>query len=552
MAKELTYSKEARELILSGAEKLAKTVGVTMGPHGKNVILGKFVGAPVLTKDGVSVAREVTLENPIEDLACMLIKEAAGRTASIAGDGTTTSTVVAHEILRLGNKLINEGCSPLNLKMGIEWAVAEVTRILENNAIPVTRQEMLCDIATISANNDIEIGSKIAEAFGKVGLEGTVAAEAAPGEKTSVRFVDGIELKAGYISDAFLAGKSGSEVMLENPKILICEDEITSIASCLGLLNKLSDEGIPLVIIAKDLRQEALSTFIANNKIGRLNCVAVKIPVMGVSGVGAEKEWLSCLESLVGANLVGKNSGLPLSKLSLEDLGSAKRVSVNRFSTKILEGERDSSRVAEKLSVYQKDSQKLLGEKELLDTRNRIAFLNNKAAMITVGYSTELELKEKGDRVEDAVCATRAALEEGVLPGGGIALLRASREVDLEAAAKEIRPAAEVILKACERPFRQIVSNANADYDLIMKRVLENKEFCFGYNAASCSFEDLISGGVVDPKKVTRTALQNAASISLLLINTEAIVSEKKDDPSSWQPPSGWRPPESGTLSHKY
>ena len=552
MAKDLTYSKEAREKLLLGSEKLAKTVAVTMGPQGKNVILGKFVGAPVLTKDGVSVAREITLQDPIEELACQLIKEAAGRTASIAGDGTTTATVLAHEIFKLGSELIDDGYSPLSFKKGIEWAVSAVLDLLDEHAKPVDGLETLKSIASISANNDYEIGEKIAEAFYKVGLEGTVAAEAAPGDKTSVRFIDGVELKAGFVSNSFLAEKNSSEITLSKAKILIYEEELTSLGSSLALFNKLSDDGTPVLILAKDIKQEALATLIANNKIGRLKCVAVKLPVMGGIGPAGEREWLDCLAALCGATIVGTERGLPLSQATVDDLGHAEKVSVNRLSTKILEGKKNLPQVQAKLKLYEDDSKKLLGDKELLDVRSRISFLKNKAAMITVGYSTELELKEKGDRVDDALCATRAALEEGFLPGGGVALLRASSAVNLDDLDRELWPAAKVLLKACRKPIFQILENGHLDPDPIIEGVLKSKKFNYGYNAATSDYEDLVDSGVIDPKKVTRTALQNAASISLLLINTEAIVSEQSDNPSSWQPPAGWRPPENGTLRHKY
>ena len=397
MAKDLTYSKEGRELLLSGAEKLARTVGVTMGPQGKNVILGKFVGAPVLTKDGVTVAREVSLEDPVEELACQLIKEAAGRTAAVAGDGTTTATVLAHEIFKLGNELINSGYSPLLFRRGLEWAARAVQENLDELTRPVVGYETLRDIATISANNDADLGTKIAEAFNSVGLEGTVAAEASPGADTSVRFIDGVEIEAGYISQSFLGSQGQADINLAKARILLCEDEISSISPCLGLFNTISDNNTHLLIIAKDVKKEALATLVANNKIGRLNCVAVKMPIMGVCGVDGEREWMDCLAALCGANVVGRDRGLPLSQVTLEDLGYAEKISVNRFFTKILEGERNDDRVADKLALYEGDSKKLLGEKNLLDVRRRLAFLKSKAAMITVGYSTELELREKGE-----------------------------------------------------------------------------------------------------------------------------------------------------------
>jgi chaperonin GroEL len=550
MAKDLTYSEEARATLLSGAEKLAKTVGVTMGPQGKNVILGKFVGSPVLTKDGVTVAREVTLKDPIEELACQLIKEAAGRTAAVAGDGTTTATVLAHEIFKRGNELINTNYSPLNFKRGVEWAVDQVVNNLNGMATDIDGLSSLQNIATISANNDEDIGYKIAEAFDTIGLEGAVTAEACPGPETSVRFVDGVELKAGYVTPAFLT-EDHSDIIIDNCNILICDEEITSLTSCFNLLNDLSNKNLPVLVLARAVKQEALATFVTNNKLGRLKVVAVNIPPMGI-GVSGRLEWLEALSVLIGTRVFGADGGSALSSATVDDLGFAKKVVVNRFLTKIFEGSKDESRMKDKLSAYRKDLDKLIGDSERLDVNNRISFLKNKAAILSVGYSTELELREKGDRVDDAICATRAAIEEGYVAGGGIALLRAANKVDLSSLDKELAPAAKVLLDACVRPITQIVENAFEDSGKIIKKVLGSKNINFGYNAANGKFEDLVVAGVIDPKKVTRTALQNAASISLLLINTEAIVSEQAENPSGWQPPAGWRPPEEGTLVHKY
>jgi len=551
MAKDLTYNKEARRALLSGAEKLAKTVGVTMGPQGKHVILGKFVGAPVLTKDGVTVAREVTLKDPIEELACQLIKEAAGRTAAVAGDGTTTATVLAHEIFKRGNDLINNNYSPLYFKRGVEWAVERILEELNGMTTEIEGFEPLRSIATISANNDSEIGDKIAEAFNEVGLEGTVVAEASPGPGVSVRFADGVELDNGFITPAFLTEDGQSDVVIGNCNILICEDEIATLGPCLPMLTELSNNNLPILILAKDVKQEALATLVANNKLGRLKVVAVKLPVLG-AGVGSQAEWLGALSALVGTTVFGNTSGRPLSGAKSSDLGFAKKVVVNRFLTKIVEGNKDEERLEKKLKLYLDDMNKLIGDTARLDVKKRIAFLKNKAAVITVGYLTELELREKGDRVDDSICATKAALEEGFVPGGGVALLRAAQRVDLSKLDKNLVPAAQVLIDACVRPITQIVENAFEDSDEIIKKVLSSKNINFGYNAATGIFEDMVEAGVIDPKKVTRTALQNAASISLLLINTDAIVSEQADDPSSWQPPAGWRPPEEGSLRHKY
>jgi chaperonin GroEL len=548
MAKNLTFKNKAREKILSGAEKLAKVVAVTMGPQGKNVILGKFVGAPVLTKDGVTVAREVTLEEPVEELACQLIKEVAGRTAAVAGDGTTTATVLTHEILKRGCELIDTNYSPLNLRTGIEWTLKEIIKNLDSMAIDVSSLEDLENIATISANNDPDLGCKIAEAFHSVGMEGTVVAEALPGTVNSVRFADGAEVKAGFITPAFLTEEGQTEVNLNNCKILIYNDEISNLASCLGLFNELSDTNTPVLILAKAVKQEVLATLVANNKLGRLRAVAVNLPVFG----SAQGEWLEALSVLVGTKVFSSEGGVPLREAKMKDLGFAKRITVGRYSTKILEGRKDEARFLEKLELYRKDLTTLVGDNERIDTKKRIAFIQNKAAVVSVGYSTELELREKGDRVDDSICATRAAIEEGYVPGGGTALLRAAKQVDLSLLDDALVPAARVLIDACERPMRQIVENAYADSNKIIDKVLSVRNNNYGYNAATNVFEDLVQSGVIDPKKVTKTALENATSISLLLINTDAVVSEQPENPSSWQAPAGWRPPQEGTLAHKY
>lgn len=548
MAKDLTYERAAREKLLIGAEKLAKTVGVTMGPQGKNVILGKYVGAPVLTKDGVTVAREVTLEDPVEELSCKLIKEAAGRTAAIAGDGTTTATVLTHEILRRGISLINDNYSPLFFREGLTWALRKIVEELDLMTIDVNSLDDLKNIATISANNDPEIGVKIAEAFHSVGIEGTVVAEASPGSATTVRFVDGIELGSGYITPAFVTESGQNSVSVQNCRILLCNEELSNISSCLKIFNECSDKNIPLLIIAKSVKQEVLSTLVANNKLGRLKSVAVSLPVMG----SAQDEWIKCISAITGSTIFSSNSGVHLSQATIEDLGAAKNVLVSRTQTKIIEGNKNPELINDLLKTYSLDLEKLLGDSSRLDVKRRISFLKNKAAVVSVGYSTELELREKGDRVDDAICATRAAIEEGYVPGGGTALIRAASRVDLSNLDERLVPAAKVLLDACARPLTQITTNAFQDSEKIIKKILKSDDSKFGYNAASDSFEDLVEAGVIDPKKVTRTAIENATSISLLIINTDAVVSEQKDNPSSWQPPAGWRPPEEGTLSHKY
>lgn len=548
MPKDLIYEEEARKSLLAGAEKLSRTVAVTMGPQGKNVILGKPAGAPILTKDGVTVAREINLAHPVEELACRLIKEAAGRTAEIAGDGTTTATVLSHEIFKRGCELIDSSYSPLDFKRGLEWAVKEVVGNLNNMSTEIAGFEDLRGIATISANNDADLGDKIARAFQAVGLEGTVVAEACPGLDNSVRFVDGIELASGYITPAFLTELGQAEIAIDRCNILICNDDISNLSVCLGLLTELSDKDMPILILARSVKQEVLSTLVANNRLGRLKAVAVKIPRLGA----LQDEWLDALSVIVGTKVFSEEGGTPLSSACVSDLGFAKKVVVNKYITKILEGRSDPERMKNKVALYEEDLKSLIGDSIRADVKRRMAFLQSRAAIVSVGYSTELELREKGDRVDDAICATRAAIEEGYVPGGGTALLRAAARVDLSTLDKRLVPAARVLLDACARPITQIVTNAYQDAGEVISRVLESKDVNFGYNAATGKYEDIVKAGVIDPKKVTRIALQNAASISMLLINTDAVVSEQADNPSSWQPPPTWRLPEDGRLNHKH
>jgi chaperonin GroEL len=548
MAKNLSYNKEARKKLLAGVDKLAKTVGITMGPQGRNVILQKFIGNPVITKDGVSVAREIVLEDPIENLACQLVKEAAGRTADIAGDGTTTATVLTHEILTRGNTLIESNYNPLYLKRGLEWARDKIIDNLNSISTPINSINSLKNIATISSNNDPDMGGLIAEAFDLVGFTGTVTAEASPGAASYVRVTDGIEYKKGYITSNFITD-GGSDIVLQNAAIILTTSELTSLsAGWISILNKLSESQTPVLIICKSLKQEALATLVTNNKLGRLKCVATEIPHY----IRNSSEWLDDLSILLGTKIVGPDSGIDAGELNTKDLGFAKKVIVGKYETKILESKKDLSRLEQKINIYKEDLLKLLGDTDRLDVKKRLEFLHNKAAVIVVGYSTELELREKGDRLDDALGATRAAIDEGFVPGGGMALFKAANMVDISKAPLEIRDAASILIESCSRPLRQIAINAFQNPDLIVKEALNYIDSDIGFNAANCKWEDLVLAGVIDPKKVTRTALENSTSIALLIINTEAVVSDQPNNPSDWQPPAGWRPPESSNLNHNY
>lgn len=546
MSKVIIFDDEAKNKLLSGVNKLAKTVSVTMGPRGKNVIIGKPVGAPVITKDGVSVAREVILDDPIEDLASQLVKEAAGRTATIAGDGTTTATVLTDELMTLSSSLLDSGFNPLNFRDGLEWSKDRVLEILDRNSIKDPSDEDIINISTISTNNDRELGNAIGEAYIWAGKDGTVGAEAFHGVKTSVKKVDGISLKSGYVSRNFLNKKGDTEVMLERCKILIVDRKVTHVNDFINLLNEVHKNNNSLLVISRGLEKEALSTLVENNKRGILNVCAINFPKEFTND-----EWINDLSILTSGLIASEKLGNPLSSIGYKDLGTAERVVVGRFLTQIFNSDIDQDRREQKIEMYLRDCDQPIGDSDRLALKDRIAFLSCRAAIVTVGYNTELELREKGDRVEDAMHATYAAVTDGILPGGGTALLRASNEFAMSNIPDKYLPAAQVLIRACMRPFNQILRNGSIESETILKEILDNENFFYGYNVVSERVENLVESGVVDPLKVTKTALSNAVSVALLLTNTAAVMAERKEDPSDWQPPPGWRPP-TGTLNHKY
>jgi chaperonin GroEL len=541
------YGNDAREKILVGAKKLSKTVATTMGPYGRNVLMGRAVGAPVATKDGVSVAREVVLEDPIEELGCQMIKEVSGRTADVAGDGTTTATVLAAEIFEGGMKLMSGGESPIYFRDGINYTLSLLLKDINSFSQPVSSTRDLRSIATISANNDSSLGDAISSAFEAVGRHGVVTAEATPGRETHYRVTDGIELRAGYCTPALLnAGED--PITLENPYVLICDRDITHVQDFMKILSDLHESNKPILIIAKSIRQEALQTIVVNRKAGRLNAVAVEYPVFGKYN----DHWLDDLSILVGTSVYSEDRGNPLSEASVATLGKAEKIKITRYSTTIINGTKNVESIKEKEHIYLATLDTALADTDRKDVRSRLAFLQSKAAVVCVGYSTEAELREKGDRVEDAVCATKAAVEGGILPGGGIALLRAARRLDLNTVPQNFRPAALVLKSACEKPFHQILENGYLSPSEILEKIMVSDDPWFGYNLVTQEAGNMLDLGVVDPKKVTETALKNAVSAALLLINTEAVMAENPNKPSGWQSPAGWRPPSDSNLNHKY
>lgn len=551
MAKLLQYGDNAREKVLAGVEKLAETVRVTMGPRGRNVIIGRTIGAPVITKDGVSVAREVVLDDPIEELGCQLVKEAAGRTAAVAGDGTTTATVLTHSIFKHGLGLMNSGYSPLYFRNGMDWAKANILSELSAISKPLHDDQTLYDIATISTNNDPVLGGVIAQAYISVDRDGMVTAEASPGVPDSVRVVDGIELSSGYISQNFLNKDEAKREMVD-AKILIFDWDITTHAETdfQNAMRKLAGYQGNILLLCRDLKKEGLTFFATNFQAGRLNVCAVKIPNFGKN----KRQWLEDFAALTSATIVGGEYGIALSDFELSHMGSAKRIVVEEHKTKIIGPNKNSELVSHRMSLYKQSAAHNLGDIELKDLRDRMGFLTSKVAVITVGYNTELELREKADRVEDAVFAVKAAIDEGFVVGGGHALWQAaeSTRIKMRESLPMVQwPAAEVLINACTTPAKQIIINAGLDPEEILGE-LEVGAFEYGYNTATEEYGDLIKMGVIDPKKVTRTALENAFSISYLLLTTDAVIADDPFKQSGWQPPAGYRLPNETGLNHKH
>ena len=547
MSKITLYGEDARNKVLDGANKLARTVATTMGPYGRNVLMGRAVGAPVVTKDGVSVAREVVLDDPIEELGSQMVKEVSGRTADVAGDGTTTATVLAAEILGGGVSVIKNGVNPIYFRDGINYTLSLVLEQLNNLSRPVSSTRDIQSIATISANNDSSLGDAISGAFEAVGQNGVVTAEATPGKNTHFRVTDGIEIRSGYCTPALL-NPGEDPVALENPYVLICDREMTHMQDFMQVLSRIHEQNKSLLIIARGIKQEALQTLVVNRRSGRLNAVAVEYPNFGKYN----DQWLDDLAVLVGTSVFSEDKGNPLSGATVESLGFAKKINITRYNTTIISGAKNEAAIKEKELIYTTTLDTAISDTDRKDVRARLAFLQSKAAVVCVGYSTEAELREKGDRVEDAVCATKAAIESGILPGGGTALLRASSAIDLYSIPEKFRPAANVLISACQKPFRQILENGYISPEDILAKIGSQNDPWVGYNLVTGEVGNLLELGVVDPKKVTETALKNAVSAALLLINTEAVMAENPEKPSGWQPPAGWRPPSDTNLNHKY
>ncbi|MFB3853104.1 MAG: chaperonin GroEL [Vicinamibacterales bacterium] len=525
MAKQIIYQEEARQTLLRGVNQLADAVKVTLGPKGRNVVLEKKFGSPNITKDGVTVAKEIELKDPIENLGAKMVREVASKTSDVAGDGTTTATVLAQAIFREGTKNVAAGANPMGLKRGIERAVDAVVAELAKLSRTVGG-DAIAQVGTISANNDRTIGKIIAEAMDKVGKDGVITVEEAKTMETSLEVVEGMQFDRGYLSPYFVTDPERMEVVLEDPMILIHEKKISSVKDMLPILEKVAQSGKPLLVIAEDVEGEALATLVVNKLRGTLKAAAVKAPGYG----DRRKAMLEDIAILTGGRAITEDLGIKLENIKLEDMGRAKKVTIDKDNTTIVEGAGTRKAIEGRVKQIRTQIEETTSDYDREKLQERLAKLVGGVAVIKVGAATETEMKEKKARVEDAMHATKAAVEEGIVPGGGVALLRAANGLDPLLKNDGLDPdeklGVEIVRRALEEPIRWIAQNAGFEGSIVMSKVKESTERDFGFNAQTEVYEDLVRAGVIDPTKVVRTALQNAASIASLLITTEALVAE--------------------------
>ncbi len=539
MAKQVIHGEESRAAILRGVNQLADAVKITLGPKGRNVVLDKKFGSPTITKDGVTVAKEIELKDSMENMGAQMVKEVASKTSDVAGDGTTTATVLAQAIFREGVKTVAAGANPMALKRGIDKAVERATAEIKKMAKPV-KGEMIAQVGTISANGDPEIGELIAKAMDKVGKDGVITVEESKTMETDLEFVEGMQLDRGYLSPYFVTDPESMEAVLENPVILISEKKISSMRDLLPVLEQAAKQGKSMLIIAEDVEGEALATLVVNKLRGTLNVAAVKAPGFG----DRRKAMLEDIAILTGGKVISEDLGIKLENMKVEDLGSAKRITIDKDNTIIIDGAGNTDDLQGRVKTLKAQIEDTTSDYDREKLQERLAKLVGGVAVIRVGAATETELKEKKARVEDAMHATRAAVEEGIVPGGGVALIRAAKALDKF---KIFEPnengevsgdldeqiGVTIVKRALEEPLRQIVQNAGKEGAVIVERVRADKNANVGYNAATENFEDLVAAGIIDPAKVTRTALQNAASIAGLMLTTEALISELQEDDKS-------------------
>jgi chaperonin GroEL len=522
MAKQIVYSEASRQAILRGVNQLADAVKVTLGPKGRNVVLEKKFGGPNITKDGVTVAKEIELKDPLENMGAQLVREVASKTSDVAGDGTTTATILAQSIYREGVKAVAAGANPMALKRGIERAVAVATEEVKKLSQKVSDNEKIAQVGTISANSDAEIGKIIADAMTKVGKDGVITVEESKTMHTELDTVEGMQFDRGYLSPYFVSDAERMEAVLEDPYILIHEKKISNMKDLLPLLEQIARSGKPLLIIAEEVEGEALATLVVNKLRGTLNACAVKAPGFG----DRRKAMLEDIAVLTGGKAITEDIGMKLEGVRLEDLGKAKRVTVDKDNTTIVDGAGSQKAIEGRIKQLRAQIDETTSDYDREKLQERLAKLAGGVAVIKVGAATETEMKEKKARVEDALHATRAAVEEGIVPGGGVALLRASKALASLKLEGDEQIGVTIVKRACEDPLRQIVSNSGTEGAIVVDKIRENANPNFGYNAATDTFEDLVKSGVIDPTKVTRTALQNASSIASLMLTTEAMVAE--------------------------
>ena len=530
-AKIIQYNVEARAALKRGVDQLADAVKVTLGPKGRNVVIDKKFGAPTVTKDGVTVAKEIELENPLENMGAQMVREVASKTSDVAGDGTTTATVLAQAIVREGLKMVAAGANPMDLKRGVDLAVAKVIEGLKELSKPVdkTSKKEIAQVGAISANNDPIIGEFIADAMMKVGTDGVITVEEAKGTETTIEVVEGMQFDRGYLSPYFVTDAEAMEAVLENPVILIHDKKISSMKDLLPILEKVAQTGSPILVIAEDLEGEALATLVVNKLRGTLRVAAVKAPGFG----DRRKAMLEDIAVLTGGTVISEDQGYKLENATLNYLGKAKKVSIDKDNTTIVEGAGKKEDIKKRINEIKAQIEKTTSDYDKEKLQERLAKLSGGVAVLKIGAATEVEMKEKKARVEDALHATRAAVEEGIVPGGGVAYLRASAKLaGLKVDNEDQQTGVDIVHRALEEPIRMIVANAGQEGSVIVNKVKEGKDD-FGYNAFTEQYENLIKSGVIDPTKVTRTALENAASVAALLLTTEATIVEKPEERKS-------------------
>jgi chaperonin GroEL len=533
-AKQLLFEAEARQLILRGVEQLSRAVKATLGPRGRNVILDKKFGSPTVTKDGVTVAKEIELENPFENMGAQMVREVASKTSDVAGDGTTTATVLAEAIYREGLKNVTAGANPMDLKRGIDKATAAVVEALNKMSKKVKDRSEIAQVATISANGDNSIGEIIADAMDKVGKDGTITVEEAKSIETTLEVVEGMQFDKGYLSPYFVTNAETMEAILEDAYILLYEKKISNLQDLLPLLQNIAKSGRPLLIIAEDVEGEALATLVVNKLRGTLQCCAVKSPGFG----DRRKAMMEDIAILTGGRFISEDLGIKLENVQLSDLGRAKRITVDKDNTTIVEGAGKASDIQGRITQIRRQIEETTSDYDREKLQERLAKLAGGVAVINVGAATETEMKEKKARVEDALHATRAAVEEGIVPGGGVALIRCQETLNSLKCEGDEAIGVDIVRRACEAPLRQLVNNAGIEGAIVVQEVKKQKGN-FGYDVAKGEYCDMVKNGIIDPTKVTRSALQNAASIASLLLTTECMVAEIPEKEKTPPAPAG-------------